>query len=128
MKLLLDTHTLLWWWSDNPSLSRIAREAIAEPETIIWMSAASAWEIATKQRLGKLPAAPDVQQHFFARSLHDGFSILPIDHRHALRGGAFAVDHRDPFDRLLAAQAEIEDATLVTRDPAFALFPVQTLW
>ena len=128
MRLLLDTHALLWWWSDNPLLSHSAREVIGSSQNIVFMSAASAWEIATKQRIGKLPKVPDVQDHFFARSVSDSFSILQIDYRHALRGGAYDIDHRDPFDRLLAAQAEMGELTLITRDPAFDEFPVQTLW
>lgn len=128
MKLLLDTHTLLWWLTDDPQLSRAARTAIAKPVNTVLVSAASAWEIATKHRLGKLVLAAEALARFDELIEADGFEHLPISHRHAIRAGSYPAEHRDPFDRILAAQSTIEEATLVTRDPAFVLFGTKTLW
>jgi len=128
VKLLLDTHALLWWFTDDPKLSLVARNAIADEANVILVSAASAWEIATKYRLGKLQQASEALSRFDELIAADGFTDLPITHLHALRAGAFDLDHRDPFDRMLAAQSEIERAPLVTLDPAFAVFGIRTYW
>lgn len=128
MRLLLDTHALLWWFTDDDRLSPPARSAIVEAENEIHVSAASAWEIATKQRLGKLNGVPEATKRFAELVAADGFLHLRVCYRHALRAGDYRVDHRDPFDRMLAAQSELERMVLVTRDPAFALFACQTLW
>ena len=128
MRLLLDTHAFLWWVTDSPQLSPAARAAISDPQHDVLVSGASAWEIATKQRLGKLSGVPQASLRFNELVLLDGFIQLAVDHRHAVRAGTFEVDHRDPFDRMLAAQSELERCTLVTLDPAFALFGTKTLW
>ena len=125
MKLLLDTHALFWWWLDDLQLSLAARAAISDPANDIWVSAVSAWEIAIKQRLGKLNSVPDAGSRFIEMVAADGFRLLSIQAQHALRAGGHPADHRDPFDRMLAAQAEMERATLVSRDVAFG---VSTLW
>ena len=90
--------------------------------------ACTAWEIATKQRLGKLESVPQAAQRYAELVAADGFVHLPMTYLHSLRAGAYAVKHRDPFDRMLAAQGELELLTLVTRDTAFDLFDVETLW
>jgi PIN domain nuclease of toxin-antitoxin system len=128
MRLLLDTHTFLWWVTNSPQLSPRARAAVADPRNEVLVSAASAWEIATKQRLGKLPGAPQASVRFNELVLLDGFVHLAVDHRHTVRAGAFEVEHRDPFDRMLAAQSELERCALVTLDPAFSLFGTETFW
>ena len=128
MRLLLDTHALLWWFTDDPRLSTRVRALIADTSNEVFVSAASAWEIATKHRLGKLDSAVDVVLRFEELLQADGFTPLGISNRHSLRAGAFQVPHRDPFDRMLAAQAELEALPLVTLDPAFALFEVTTVW
>lgn len=128
MRFLLDTHGFLWWATNSAQLSRTAREAVADPRNEILASAASAWEIATKQRQGKLAGVPLASHRFNELVLLDGFSHLAVDHRHAVHAGAFDVDHRDPFDRLLAAQSALERCALVTLDPAFALFDTATVW
>ena len=128
MRLLLDTHTLLWWWTDDRALSMEARNAIADLSVEVNISAASAWEIATLQRLGRLDHAPDAARRYHELVVADGFRHLPISHLHCLRAGSFEVDHRDPFDRMLAAQSEMEMLTLVTKDPAFTLFGTHILW
>lgn len=129
MKLLLDTHALIWWWLDAPQLSAAARAAMADARHDIWVSAASAWEIATKQRLGKLPELPpDLAARWSALLEADGFRPLDISPGHALRAGGHPAEHRDPFDRLLAAQAEMEQAVLVSCDTALDPFGVRRLW
>ncbi|MCK0507094.1 type II toxin-antitoxin system VapC family toxin [Aromatoleum anaerobium] len=128
MRYLLDTHALLWWFTDDPRLSPAAREAIADDANAILVSAASAWEIATKHRLGKLNEAADAVRRFDELVAADGFQHLPVCHFHALKAGSYPAEHRDPFDRMLAAQSELESVQLITCDPAFALFGTATLW
>lgn len=128
MRLLLDTHAFLWWVTDDERLSAAAKLAITDADNQIFVSAASAWEIATKQRLGKLDGVPRAGERFSELVMADGFQHLAVDHRHALRAGGYALEHRDPFDRMLAAQSELEALPLVTRDPAFALFGTRILW
>lgn len=128
MRLLLDTHALLWWFTDDARLSVGARQAIADSDNVVHVSAASAWEIATKQRIGKLEGVPDAVSRYVELIEADGFRHLPISHLHALRAGSWDVAHRDPFDRILAAQSALERMLLVSRDPAFALFELETLW
>ncbi len=127
-RLLLDTHTLLWWWSDDPSLPAAVRDAISDPESTVFVSAASAWEMATKMRIGRLAVHERAVSHFRELAVADAFGHLPITDRHALQAGSYRVDHNDPFDRMLAAQAELESLDLVTTDVAFEKFPVHTLW
>ncbi len=126
--LLLDTHTLLWWLAEPTRLSRTAHALIADPHTRVAVSAASGWEIATKIRLGKLPAAAELTQQLPTILAAQGFEILSVKLPHGLRAGTYAMPHRDPFDRLLAAQAELEGLTLVSLDPALRAFPCRLLW
>ena len=119
---------LLWWLTDDPQLSHIARSAIADPANEVLVSAASAWEIATKHRLGKLPIGGEVLSRLDELIVADGFSHLPIHHGHAIRAGGYPLHHRDPFDRMLAAQSDLEGVPLVTLDAAFERFPIQALW
>ena len=128
MAILLDTHALLWWMIGDPRLSPSAREAVGAESAEVFVSAASAWELATKVRLGKLPTAARLT-HRLSESLaeHD-FKPLSIRLEHGRLGGLLPGAHRDPFDRILAAQALLEDMTLVTIDPAFTAFGVKVLW
>jgi PIN domain nuclease of toxin-antitoxin system len=128
LKLLLDTHTLLWWWAADERLSRRAMKAIVDEHATVLVSAASAWEIATKHRIGKLPGAESAISQFGDLLRADGFEHLAITTDHALRAGGFQTSHRDPFDRMLAAQAQIEGAMLVTNDAAMKTFRVKCLW
>ncbi len=128
MKLLLDTHALIWWWTDDPQLPASARALIADEALPVFVSAASAWEMATKHRLGRLGSVSAALPRFNALVQADGFGHLPITWQHALKAGGHAAEHRDPFDRMLAAQADLEGLTLVTRDEAFAQFGTRTAW
>ena len=127
MICLLDTHAFLWAVMQPGGLSSKVRKLLENPATDIVVSAATAWEIATKYRLGKLPAGPVIANiDEVARRLDARW--LAINHAHAARAGTYPQAHRDPFDRLLAAQAEIEDLTLVSRDRALRQFGVDLLW
>lgn len=128
MRLLLDTHALLWWWTNDAKLSDVARRAIANEDNQVLVSAASAWEISTKNRLGKLPHAAQAMARFNELVMADGFEHLPISYLHSLKAGAYSSEHRDPFDRMLAAQTNLEKAVLVTLDPIFAGFECRVLW
>ena len=126
--LLLDTHALLWWLLDSPELSATARAAIADPAQRVLVSAASAWELATKQRIGKLPEAGDIVTNFSAYLRKQRFEPLPISVDHALAAGRLPGPHRDPFDRMLMAQAQTEGADVVTADPVFRDYGVAVVW
>ncbi|MBM4213787.1 MAG: type II toxin-antitoxin system VapC family toxin [Gammaproteobacteria bacterium] len=128
MRVLLDTHTLLWWWTDSPRLSGTAREVIAGPENEVFVSAASIWEMRTKQRLGKLSLLPDLGVHVGEFLQKSRFTVLDIGWRQALAAGGYPAEHRDPFDRMLAAQSALEALPLVTRDPVFSAFGNPCLW
>ena len=128
MKLLLDTHAPIWWWLDHPNLSKIARAQISNQRNEIFASAVSAWEIATKHRLGKLDLPALTLQRYQSLLAADGFQQLAINTNHALLAGSFTQPHRDPFDRILAAQAQIEQLTLISCDPTLAQFGIQPLW
>lgn len=123
MNLLLDTHTVLWWLSDDPTLSDAARSAIGDPENTVFLSAVVVWEIRIKQGIGKLDLPDD-----FGEVLADQcFPEAPVtvDHAHTIAG--LPAVHRDPFDRLLVAQAVVEKMTIVTRDPAIANYGVDII-
>jgi PIN domain nuclease of toxin-antitoxin system len=122
VRLLLDTHALLWWLADE-GLAPQAREEIADPANLVAVSAASAWEISIKKALGKLTAPDDLEQQ--VRS--SGFLPLPISLAHGLAAGELAPHHDDPFDRMLIAQARAEGLTIVTRDKRFSEYGVALL-
>ena len=128
MRLLLDTHTLLWWFINDRRLSAPARAAILDERNEIHVSAVNAWEIATKDRLGKLPEAREAAPRFVELVAADGFRQLALSCEHGLRAGSYPNDHGDPFDRMLAAQAEIEGLKLVTCDKVFENFPIEVYW
>ena len=128
LKLLLDTHALLWTLSASSKLSSKARQAIADLENERLVSAVSAMEITTKYRLGKLPEAEFLAPDFIGALAAYDYAPLPISIAHAARAGALAFAHGDPFDRILIAQAEIEGALLVSNERLFDAFGVQRLW
>jgi len=129
LRLLLDTHTLIWWVAgDEVSLSRAAREAIADPGNDVLVSAVSSMEVCTKYRLGKLPNAVRLAQDFEAIVDAQGFVELPISIRHGKLAGGLQAAHKDPFDRLLIAQALSEDVALVSNETVFDDFGVARVW
>lgn len=128
MRLLLDTHALLWWLSDDPSLGKRARTAIASTTNTVLVSAASAWEVTTKVRLGKLAAADELAADFLSFIEREGFEALPISVEHAARAGLLAGTHKDPFDRMLIAQAQAENLTLVSNEMVFDSYGVRRIW
>ena len=127
MRLLLDTHALIWWLARDDALSRRAQEAIADEANSIAVSAASAMAVATKHRIGKLPNAALLARDFEAIVADQGFDELPITVHHARVAGEMKIDHKDPFDRLLIAQAQAEDMVLVSNEVLFDDFAVNRL-
>ena len=128
MRYLLDTHALLWWLFDDPRVSSKAADVIADPGNLLLVSAASAWEICTKHRLGKLAVAEELVKDVDLWTRRAGFAGLPITLAHAQRAGSWPHEHRDPFDRMLAAQSLLEKAPLLTRDEKLSRFGVETIW
>jgi PIN domain nuclease of toxin-antitoxin system len=128
MNLLVDTHAWLWWRASPDKLGRRARAAMEDDANTLWFSAASAWEITTKHAIGKLPLP--VPAATFVADLLDisGAKTMAINVDHAVRAGELPLHHRDPFDRLLVAQAQIEKLVLVTDDDNIAAYNVKTLW
>ena len=125
---LLDSHVLLWWWFDPDRLSEAARLPLRDPTTTIRVSAATVWELSLKHHQGKLPELDNVIQDLPSLLQADGFQPLPISIAHGLRAGGYSQLHRDPFDRMLAAQAELEGLVLITADAQLANFPCPILW
>lgn len=128
LRLLLDTHALIWWLAGDEALSRRAQEAIADEANSITVSAASAMEVATKYRIGKLPNAALLARDFEAIVADQGFDELPITVHHARVAGEMKIEHKDPFDRLLIAQAQTEDLVLISNEALFDDFAVNRLW
>jgi PIN domain nuclease of toxin-antitoxin system len=126
--LLLDTHALLWWLDGDERLSADARSAMSDTSNVVMVSAASAWEITTKHRLGKLPGAADVARDVARCVAAQGFQEFPITLRDAERAGRLPGPHRDPFDRMLVAQALRADLELVSNERGFDGFGVRRLW
>ena len=120
MQLLLDTHAFIWWWADSPRLGKRAREAIAEAE-IVFVSVASAWEIAIKQTLGRLRFGESTEIAVF----ESGLERLPIAFAHAEAVARLPLHHQDPFDRMLIAQAQLEGLAIATRDRHFDAYDVR---
>ena len=125
---LLDSHALLWWWFDPDRLSTAVRELLSDPATPVLVSAASVWELSLKHHQGKLPELNSVIADLPGLLQADGFEALPISLVHGLRAGSYSQPHRDPFDRMLAAQAELDRLVLLSADPQLSTFPCQTLW
>jgi PIN domain nuclease of toxin-antitoxin system len=128
MKVLLDTHALLWWLAEPEHLSMTARDVIAEPNNEIFVSAASFWEIATKHRLGKLPGVGSLLADIPGALAASGLKDLVIACTHAHMAGAFSHTHRDPFDRMIAAQGIIESFPVLSIDPMIAALGATVMW
>jgi PIN domain nuclease of toxin-antitoxin system len=116
---LIDTHILLWWLFNDPKLSSDCRNIIRNPDHRILVSSVCAWEIATKYRIGKLPEAKELIENYAQILQQAKFIELAITNNHAIRAGNLPIDHRDPFDRMLMAQAELEKMPIITYDKAF---------
>jgi PIN domain nuclease of toxin-antitoxin system len=125
-RLLLDTHALIWWASNSAALSKKVRRLLENEDTTVLVSAATAWEIATKVRLRKLKwtSAESVESYCVGQR----FELLPITFAHGERAGSWPQKHGDPFDRMLAAQSEIEKLPLATNDPHIRVFGIETVW
>jgi PIN domain nuclease of toxin-antitoxin system len=127
LRALLDTHALIWWFSDDPGLAQSVRGIIADTENTLVVSAASAWEIAIKYQLGKLRKVADLVSDFSGRVEGEGFQLLPISAEHGIRAGLLAGPHKDPFDRMLIAQCLAENIPIISYDPVFDSFGVRRL-
>lgn len=127
-RYLLDTHTLLWYYTEPTSLSKKATKILINDDNQIFVSSASVWEMATKHRKGKLGKAEKVLANF-ERLIDDcDFKHLPVNWQHAKLSGEYALKHSDPFDRMLSAQAQIENLTLISCDNEIMAFPIDVIW
>lgn len=128
MRALLDTHALLWWLSDDAALTKAARKVIADTKNSLIISAVSAWEIAIKVRLGRLPTAADLVADFAGYVEREGFELLSMSAEHGIRAGLLPGLHKDPFDRMLIAQAQAENIPIVSNKAVFESYGIRCLW
>jgi PIN domain nuclease of toxin-antitoxin system len=128
MMVLLDTHTLLWWIAEDARLSHRARDVMADGRNAVLVSAASGWEIAIKAGLGRIELPRPVGPFLSEQLRQNQMDVLPIQMSHALRVQELPPLHRDPFDRMLVAQAQLERLPILTADPSIARYDVETLW
>lgn len=128
MRLLLDTHALVWWFADDPKLASTVRQIIADPASVILVGAASAWEIATKFRLGKMPSVSPIVSDIEGYVRAEAFVPLPVTLHHAQTAGGLAGPLRDPFDRMLIAQTLEEGCTLASNETVFDRYGVHRIW
>lgn len=128
MRILLDTHAFLWWINSDPSLSTVASQIIRNRANEIYFSAASSWEIAIKAQSGKLTLPANLEQFIASQVAQNHFSVLPIQISHTLATFRLPLHHRDPFDRILVAQCQLEAMPIVTVDSLITQYGVQTLW
>jgi PIN domain nuclease of toxin-antitoxin system len=128
LRVLLDTHALLWWLSGDPALTRTAARIIADTKNTVVVSAASAWEIAIKVRLGKLRTAANLISDFGGQMEREGFDLLAISAEHGVRGGLLPGLHKDPFDRMLIAQSQAENMPVISNERVFDSYGVRRLW
>ena len=128
MRLLLDTHAFLWWIGDDPRLPAKARRLISRGRNEVFLSAASAWELAIKTALGRLRLAENLEEFVTRHIAVNGFHVLPVHLRHALHVATLPDHHADPFDRILVAQARVEKLVLVSGDERIGRYPVPVAW
>jgi PIN domain nuclease of toxin-antitoxin system len=128
MRVLLDIHVFLWWNQGSSELSKKALRILADPANTLILSVASAWEIAIKTQSGKLRLPEDASTYVPVRAAHYGMEILPIHLTHALALQSLPLLHRDPFDRMLVVQSQIEKLSILTADPTIRSYPVDTIW
>jgi len=128
MKALLDTHTFLWWITDSPKLSSRVGEIISDGENELFLSAASGWEIAIKVQLGRLKVPEDLERFILEQLRINNIKGLPIEMSHALHMRSLPDYHRDPFDRMLVVQAQVENLPILTADPLISKYQVEVIW
>jgi PIN domain nuclease of toxin-antitoxin system len=128
VKVLLDTHTFLWWVADDPQISVTAKNIIVNPDNDIYLSVISAWEIIIKVGTGKLSLSEPPEIYIPNPIASNQFEILPVQISHILKINSLPNFHKDPFDRLLIAQSLVEDFSLITIDSAITQYPVKTIW
>jgi PIN domain nuclease of toxin-antitoxin system len=128
MKFLLDTHTFIWWVTDDPQLSPIARDTIANPNNTILFSVINGWEIVIKQGTGKLTLPEPAETYIPSRITANRFIILPVNLSHILQVASLPSLHRDPFDRLLVAQSQVENIPIISVDQYIIQYPVNVIW
>ena len=128
MRFLLDTHTLIWWMTSDPHLSKVGRGLITDRANTAVISAVSAWEIATKVRLGRLPSAAELIEDFVGEMERQRIAILDVTAKHGIRAGSLPGPHKDPFDRMLIAQALCESIPIVSNDQALDGYGITRLW
>ncbi|HTM14404.1 MAG TPA: type II toxin-antitoxin system VapC family toxin [Bryobacteraceae bacterium] len=128
MKLLLDTHTFLWWNEASPRLSKKALVLLSDPANTLLLSVVSAWELVLKTQTGKLRLPESLNVYVPTRMAHYAMHALPVSLAHALASESLPLHHRDPFDRLLIAQATIEGVPIVTADPEFRRYAIKVVW
>ncbi|MHC5825116.1 MAG: type II toxin-antitoxin system VapC family toxin [Nostoc sp.] len=128
MRALLDTHAFIWWVTNDPKLFANARDVIADSANILFLSVVSAWEIIIKNKLGKLTLLEPVEQYIPSRLAINRFESLPIQMSHVLQVASLPSIHRDPFDRILIAQSQVENLPIVTIDQLITQYLVQTIW
>ena len=128
MRLLLDTHALLWWYSDDSALPKSCRKLIAQSDSSVFVSAVSAWEISTKFGRGRLSSASELVQDFGGYLDQENFLSLPVSYDHGIRAGMLPGPHQDPFDRMLIAQAEIEKLFIVSNEKIFDQYGIRRVW
>jgi len=128
LRALFDTHALIWWFSDDPSLTQTVRGIIADTDNTLLVSAASAWELAIKYQLGKLRKAADLVSDFSRRIEREGFQLLPISAEHGIRAGLLPGPHKDPFDRMLIAQSQAENMPIISNEIVFENYGIRRLW
>jgi PIN domain nuclease of toxin-antitoxin system len=128
LRALFDTHALIWWFSDDSSLPPTVRGIIADTDNTLLVSAASAWELAIKYQLGKLRKVADLVSNFSGRIEQEGFELLPISAEHGIRAGLLPGRRKDPFDRMLIAQAQSEDVPILSNEAVFEAYGVRRLW
>ena len=128
MRVLLDTHAFLWWSADHPKLSTKARTTIMRPDAQILFSSISSWELVIKRLLGRFVPSGDINDLVRSQIALNRFEVLPLTLEHALRVAALPDHHKDPFDRALIAQAQVENIPILSADRAIARYPVEVIW
>jgi PIN domain nuclease of toxin-antitoxin system len=128
VRILLDTHAFVWWVLDDARLSPVSRELLLDRSNDVLLSAASAYEISVKAARGRLTLPEPAETYVSSRMASEGFTPLPVQISHAVRAGSLPPIHRDPWDRLLVAQSQLDDVPILTADPVIGQYDVETIW